>query len=182
MPDVKDFDNEKDWMAACVPARIEEGNKQDQAVAACLNIWREKSMATKASKNPGDYLVVEDREKPSTWHLQVKVNGKPDHRLMGAAWAALHGGYRGNRYEGPDKQAAIDKLKKLYAAEGMETPKSALEFDMLLTKAERMNDGRIRWQARANTGQWDLENERFDVTFWEDVIYNFGLVQESTTK
>jgi hypothetical protein len=31
---------------------------------------------------------------------------------MGAAWAALHGGYRGNKYEGPDRSAAIAKLKK----------------------------------------------------------------------
>ncbi len=71
----------------------------------------------------GHYLVVEDRDSPSTWHLRVKdVNGKPDHRLMGAAWAALHGGYRGNKYEGPNKQDAISKLKKLYAQEDMATP------------------------------------------------------------
>jgi hypothetical protein len=102
MPDVKDYKTEDDWMAACVPARIEEGNEQEQAVAACLNIWRE-------------------REK-------------------------------------------------------------ALEFDMLLTKAETMADGRIRWQARANTGQWDLERERFDKSFWDDVVFNFTRVQEATTK
>jgi len=53
---------------------------------------------------------------------------------------------------------------------------------MLLTKAERMKDGRTRWQARANTGEWDLERERFDVTFWEDVTQNFSRVQEATTK
>jgi len=76
-----------------------------------------------ASKNPGDYLVVEDKSKPTTWHLQVKVNGKPSHSHMGAAWAALHGGYRGNKYEGPKKAAAISKLKALYKSEGMPTPK-----------------------------------------------------------
>jgi len=58
----------------------------------------------------------------------------------------------------------------------------ALEFEMLLTKAEQMSDGRTRWQARANTGKWDLENERFDVSFWDDVVQNFAKVQESTTK
>jgi hypothetical protein len=69
------------------------------------------------------YLVVEDSESPSTWHLRVKgADGEPDHRLMGAAWAALHGGYRGNKYEGPNKQDAIAKLKRMYAAEGMDTP------------------------------------------------------------
>ena len=76
----------------------------------------------KATDDPGDYLIVEDREHPTTWHLQVRTNGAPDHRLMGAAWAALHGGYRGNKYEGPGKQEAIDKLKKLYEAEKMPLP------------------------------------------------------------
>lgn len=75
------------------------------------------------SDNPGDYLVVEDRDVKSTWHLPVKRNGKPDHNLMGAAYAALlGGGYRGNRYEGPKKREAVRKLRALYRAEGMEWP------------------------------------------------------------
>lgn len=55
-------------------------------------------------------------------HLPTSSNGKPNHRLMGAAWAALHGGYRGNKYEGPDKSSAIAKLKRLYHREGMKPP------------------------------------------------------------
>ena len=51
MPEVASYDNEKDWMAACVPTRIDEGNEQEQAVAACLNIWRE------AHKSLDDALV-----------------------------------------------------------------------------------------------------------------------------
>jgi len=58
------------------------------------------------------YLVVEDPERPTTWHLRVRdVGGSLDHGLMGAAWAALHEGYRGNRYEGPNKQDALTKLR-----------------------------------------------------------------------
>lgn len=73
----------------------------------------------------GHYLVVEDPETVTSWHLRVRaVNGDPDHRLMGAAWAALHGGYRGNRYEGPGKAGAISKLTAMYAAEGMDVPKA----------------------------------------------------------
>lgn len=69
-----------------------------------------------------DFLVVEDPDKVDTWHLQVKRHGTPDHNLMGGAKAALTspGGYRGNVYEGPDKQAAVKKLKALYKAEDME--------------------------------------------------------------
>jgi len=131
-----------------------------------------------AERPDSDFLVVADGKQ----HLPVKRDGKPDHNLMGAAWAALHGGYRGNQYEGPDKSSAIAKLKKLYASEGMETPKSAVLLPMTLTKAERLDDGRIRWRARANSGDFDLENDRFDKSFWQDVIYNFGRQAEAMAK
>lgn len=69
------------------------------------------------------YLVVEDAAQSSTWHLRVRgLDGQPDHTLMGAAWAALHGGYRGNKYAGPDAAGALTKLKALYAAEKMPEP------------------------------------------------------------
>ena len=71
-----------------------------------------------------DFLVVPDKDKPSTWALPVKVNGKVDHNLMGAAWAALMSpsGYRGNQYEGEGKTQAISKLKALYKKEEMPLP------------------------------------------------------------
>ncbi len=66
------------------------------------------------------YLVV---DKDGKGHLPVKdENGKVNHNLMGAAWAALHGGYRGNKYEGPGKEEALRKLKAFYKSEGMELP------------------------------------------------------------
>jgi hypothetical protein len=58
-------------------------------------------------------------------------SGKPDHRLMGAAWAALHGGYRGNKYEGPGKEHAISRLKEIYHSEGMEPPSAKSLLDQL---------------------------------------------------
>jgi hypothetical protein len=77
-----------------------------------------------------DFLVMGDPEKPSTWHLPVKRNGKPNHRLMGAAKAALTVGYRGNKYEGPDKQKAISKLKALYRSEDMAWDGETSEADI----------------------------------------------------
>jgi len=76
-------------------------------------------MAGRASLK--QYLIVDESGKG---HLPVRdtAEGPLNHHLMGAAWAALHGGYRGNRYEGPGKNAAIEKLKALYRAEGMEMP------------------------------------------------------------
>lgn len=71
-----------------------------------------------------DFLVVENPDEPSTWHLQVMDHGKADHRLMGAAMAALtsSNGFRGNKYEGPKKAEALRKLKAMYKAEDMEMP------------------------------------------------------------
>ena len=134
-----------------------------------------------ADRPNSDFLVVDADGKQ---RLPVKRDGKPDHNLMGAAWAALMspGGHRGNPYEGPDKAAAIAKLRKLYASEGMETPKSAVLLPMTLTKAERLDDGRVRWRARANSGEFDLENDRFDKSFWDDVVYNFGRQAEAVAK
>lgn len=69
------------------------------------------------------YLVVENPEVVTTWHLRVRnMKGELDHTLMGAAWAALHEGYRGNKYAGPNKAEALDKLEKLYEKEGMDEP------------------------------------------------------------
>lgn len=100
------------------------------AVDALIEAWkaqRDLSEATTkkvggASYPASDFLVVEDPEQPSKWHLQVKKNGKPDRRLMGAAKAALTspGGHRGQKYVGPNKSQAISKLKALYKSEGLD--------------------------------------------------------------
>ena len=55
-------------------------------------------------------------------HLPTGKDGKPNQRLMGAAWAALHGGFRGRQYAGPNKEKAVFALKKLYKEQGRETP------------------------------------------------------------
>lgn len=41
-PSVEDYDSQDEWMAACVPIREEEGDEHDQAVAVCLDMWRNK--------------------------------------------------------------------------------------------------------------------------------------------
>jgi hypothetical protein len=77
-------------------------------------------MAAKAVK----YLVTVNGEK----HLPyTDEDGTINHRLLGAAWAALHGGYRGNKYEGPNKEQAKKKLRQLYAQAGLDTPSEKAE-------------------------------------------------------
>jgi hypothetical protein len=67
------------------------------------------------------FLVIDSDGKG---HLPVRdsADGPLNHHLMGAAWAALHGGYRGNKYEGPGKEEALAKLKTMYRSEGMDLP------------------------------------------------------------
>jgi hypothetical protein len=92
----------------------------EEAIATIEKVLAQLKENTPSVEKAARYLVTED---DGTTHLPVtSEDGKPDHNLMGAAWAALHDGYRGNKYEGPDKDAAIAKLKRLYESEGMKTP------------------------------------------------------------
>lgn len=84
-------------------------------------------MQTKTEKDgqhpASNYLVAVDPDDTSTWHLRVRNTfGQPDFKLMGEAWAALHGGFRGNKYEGPYKDEAIQKLTELYHYANMRIP------------------------------------------------------------
>jgi len=122
-------------------------------------------MKTEADgKHPAShYLVVEDPKEVSTWHLRVRdVGGKPDHRLMGAAWAALHGGYRGNRYEGPNQAEAIAKLKRLYQQEDLELPsKSDVQIQELFERVAELEGKGI---SAPDGGPRFNTSEQLDVT------------------
>ena len=113
-----------------MPVLVVPVDGEDVPMSSLIAAYREAKTKTVAGKSrpAGDFLVVEDSDKPTTWHLPVKVNGKPDHRLMGGAWAALHKGYRGNKYEGPGKAAALTKLKALYKSEDMPLPVGEFDF------------------------------------------------------
>lgn len=82
----------------------------------------------------------------------TSADGTPDHRLMGAAWAALHGGYRGQKYAGANKDQAIKKLTSMYKGLKMETPSEAfagrgsnlLEADTVALQSDSMDALRQR--------------------------------------
>ena len=162
----------RDNAKAIVEAAIELGADPEDVQEAVEEATAGKAVTRTeggVSYPPSAYLVVEDEESPSTWHLRVRdENGKPDHTLMGAAWAALHDGYRGNKYEGPGKQEALAKLKKLYESEKMPTPGGkALDMnaDTMVAWGEAvkaLGDGRVggylvRFSSEADpdlTGEW----------------------------
>jgi DNA replication protein DnaD len=104
-----------------------------------------------------DFLVVEDSQSPSTWHLQVRRNGTPNRGLAAAAWAALFapGGHRGNKYAGPGKASAAKKLRALYKAQGWETPSTGKETGLMVWKEA---DGGYRWLARYSNNFRDEDN------------------------
>jgi hypothetical protein len=52
MPDPRKFKNEKEWMSACMPHLLTiEKKKRDQAIAQCLNMWRQWKKKTSAHEN-----------------------------------------------------------------------------------------------------------------------------------
>jgi len=108
--------------------RVEDGRWVKKAAEVDMGALGEAVTKGVSGKNlpASSFLVVGDPEEVGTWHLPVKdAAGKPDHRRMGGAWAALHGGYRGKKYEGSGKTKAIAKLKALYKAEDMPIPGAA---------------------------------------------------------
>ena len=143
-----------------------------------------KKIITKA-EGDGDhpashYLIVEDPEKSTTWHLRYKnLQGDIDHDLCGSSWAALTdpNGFRGNKYEGPGKQEAISKLKKIYADQGWnlpgEKPKKSIDvyetlvaFGSEIKALGDMPDGSIHLGGKlvrfSNPTDTDLTGDFFD--------------------
>lgn len=128
--------------------------KQMAALWAAEQKAADKPM--KAGAPASCFLVVEDPEKVGTWHLQVRdPDGKPNHNLMGAAWAALHAGFRGNKYEGPGKAEALSKLKKLYESEDMPLPSDKSSGLRVFKQA----DGAYRWLAISSSAFRDRDGE-----------------------
>jgi phage head maturation protease len=95
-----------------------QGKHDSEDCAICSD--RREMMGVKAASRDA-YLVAEG-DNPSDWHLPVKKGSGYDRGLCGAAWAALHKGYRGNKYEGPNKGEAIAKLKRIYKSQGWDLP------------------------------------------------------------
>lgn len=134
------------------------------ALDAVVKTVAGKEVITK-SEEDGDhtadhYLVVEDKEKPTTWHLRVRdASGKIDHRLMGAAYAALTVGYRGNKYQGPQAAEAMKKLRALYRSEKMPLPRNETGKETSSIIVTKGKDGKMRWITMSSNAFRDRDNE-----------------------
>jgi hypothetical protein len=76
------------------------------------------------------------------------------------------------------KEMAVQHMRALYAHEPG-TKSGPLSLQMTITKAEKTSQGFIRWRARCNTGEVDAQNEKFDGSFWLDLVHNFMQVQKA---
>ena len=63
MPDPSNYDNREDWLEACIPTMIDEGREQDQAVAACMQMWRDRDKSEAVQVKPSD-LVYQIHDGP----------------------------------------------------------------------------------------------------------------------
>ena len=51
MPTPRDSETRQEWMKRCIPVLIDEGNEQDQAVAICANIWKNRNKMYSVKSN-----------------------------------------------------------------------------------------------------------------------------------
>ena len=112
-------------------------------------------VATLKAKGDGKsgYLVSDNgKGEPA---LPTKKDGALSRSLCGAAWAALHGGYRGNKYEGEGKAEAIKKLTGIYKRNGWDLPKEK-ESTFFIDKDSA---GNYRWVGFSTNAFEDTDKE-----------------------
>lgn len=127
------------------------------------------------SYQKGAYLIASDPQEPSSWKLRVKdENGQPDSSLMCATWAALHDGFRGVKFQGAGKLAAIAKLKKLYEAEDMTLP--------IEIKADSLQDQIDAIRGAFYTEYTSAPTPSNNNLYVEDVFLDYVIVCDYTDK
>lgn len=80
--------------------------------------------------------------------------------------------------QGKDKSAAIAICHRSIVGE----KEKSIALSGVITKAQRMSDGRVKWRARVNSGEFDQEGERFDRSYFEEVVKNFAIQQEAVNR
>lgn len=144
MPNPGDFDNEKDWMGACVPMRITEGDDQDQAVAVCMAMWRDHMGMKLAVKALGDWELDVTAAPYGLDSDQQTMDEKTDFMLeqFGNPAILYHHGIE------PGKQALQKKPVIIGKTIGIERRADGLHVRVLLDKT--IEYARRVWEAAKN--------------------------------
>jgi len=116
MPDISKYETEKDWLAACIPVRVKEGDEQDQAVAVCMSMWRDKD------KEPASEVSepAESEEQPVAEvplaEAGRRLNAKQVAELR-AAQATIEALLRWANYEDDEPEAEADEAEPAEVSE-----------------------------------------------------------------
>lgn len=169
MPNPNEYDDEKEWMAACVPARMEEGDEQDQAVAACMSMWREKKNTLKAISKDDNTLRVAN---------YIVLFGGRD--LEGIGSARINKDGTKGEFFSPDVElkSSYTDSGSLYVdwEHGRDPDGAGLDQDEVL--------GYVDWKtARKDDKGWFVErvlNRRSKYVQWLEELIEAGLVGNST--
>lgn len=109
----------------CHPNRP-DAIKQLRALYAAEGKEYDLGEKARSDLKPGDFLVVENPELKTSWHLPITKTpgGEPERGMCAAAHAALFAtrGFRGKKYEGPKKEEAKKRLKSIYSRMGWPWP------------------------------------------------------------
>lgn len=157
-------------------ANIKEGMSLEQ-IEELVELAVTKSESW-GSEPASSYLVVEDSQKTTTWHLAYKKHGKIDRGLCGAAYAALTSNHRGQGYQGPNKAAALSKLRGIYKSQGWPLPgEKNMTFytELTLSAIARPFDGMSVGNFKTAEGAVSIEGDELD-----DYLKNTKEVLEST--
>ena len=102
--------------------KVEESMEQQDKMWQSFKQWYliQDAKESRDDQPDSDFLITD--RKTGKRHLPVKKYGKISNRLLGAAHASLTVGYRGRKYTGPGKTAAMAKLKVLYRKAGKDLP------------------------------------------------------------
>jgi HK97 family phage major capsid protein len=183
MPDPKQFENEKDFLAVCIPKRIEEGDSQEQAVAACMGMWEKKDESTEEK--------TVEKTAEGNW---MKTVSKTDDALRIANYIILFGGrdleglgsYRvnpnGTRGEFFSADVELDstylKSGQLYVdwEHGRDPDGEGIDEDEVL--------GYVDWKTAVKDERgWFVErvlNRRSKYVQWLEELIEAGLIGNST--
>lgn len=150
-------------MAACVPRRIEEGNKQDQAVAACLNMWRNRDKEVGVDeKAVWSTAMVNDL--PDSCFLYVEP-GEKDGEGKTVPRSKRHLPYKdsGGKVDLPHLRNAISRLGQPgtgtgWLSESLRTRLLARARKLLAGQQKSLTDRAVDWLKQA----WGLTEDLVD--------------------
>lgn len=81
---------------------------------------------------------------------------------------------------GDAKKCEASAIQQANGVAGKE--RKAMSLSMSITKVKRMNDGRVRWRGRANSGDVDSLSERCDKSLFEDFVANYAKLEEAVSR